>query len=617
MRNNLFNYKDVSNKPHRSGFDLSKRLLFTSKVGELLPVYCKPTMPGDHFSINVQSFTRTQTVQSSAFTRIKEYVDFFYVPYHLLWRNFQSSFTQIQQSSQFADSPLKDVPINEKLPYINQRALFQYVVDAYKSGLIGEGHQTDEVGAQRLQQTLKLLAYLGYYDFTNLSSDEFIRDWVDLKYNEKVLSINVSLMPLLAYQKVYYDFYRNDLWEVNRPTAFNVDYMVDSTNYADFVSSGDDVINSGILNLHYANYAKDLFLGLLPSAQYGDTSVLSSSISGNGYIPANTKIANKTGIVTDNFGTPVQVNTFQTNPNLTVLTGDSFFPFGVRSADGGEAGLALETGEIKTYQNIPISLSTLTAQIDVLKLRQAQALQKWKEITQCGDYNYRAQIEKHFGVKLPELMAHRCQYIGGTQGVITINEVVNQNLEGANEASIKGKGVGSFNDNNITFDAKDHGLILGIYYAIPYVDYALSGVSRDLSAVNISDLPIPEFDRLGFEPVNIQEFFAVNEGEQFGFVGYAPRYHNYKTDLDEVKGAFRSSLPNWVAQYDISYIKSLVSDQKFLPCLKVNASILDDIFAVNAWSNPAHKQIDTDQLLNCINFEIHAVRNLDYSGVPY
>lgn len=617
MRNNLFNYKDVSNKPHRSGFDLSKRLLFTSKVGELLPVYCKPTMPGDHFSINVQSFTRTQTVQSSAFTRIKEYVDFFYVPYHLLWRNFQSSFTQIQQSSQFADSPLKDVPINEKLPYINQRALFQYVVDAYKSGLIGEGHQTDEVGAQRLQQTLKLLAYLGYYDFTNLSSDEFIRDWVDLKYNEKVLSINVSLMPLLAYQKVYYDFYRNDLWEVNRPTAFNVDYMVDSTNYADFVSSGDDVINSGILNLHYANYAKDLFLGLLPSAQYGDTSVLSSSISGNGYIPANTKIANKTGIVTDNFGTPVQVNTFQTNPNLTVLTGDSFFPFGVRSADGGEAGLALETGEIKTYQNIPISLSTLTAQIDVLKLRQAQALQKWKEITQCGDYNYRAQIEKHFGVKLPELMAHRCQYIGGTQGVITINEVVNQNLEGANEASIKGKGVGSFNDNNITFDAKDHGLILGIYYAIPYVDYALSGVSRDLSTVNISDLPIPEFDRLGFEPVNIQEFFAVNEGEQFGFVGYAPRYHNYKTDLDEVKGAFRSSLPNWVAQYDISYIKSLVSDQKFLPCLKVNASILDDIFAVNAWSNPAHKQIDTDQLLNCINFEIHAVRNLDYSGVPY
>ena len=28
-------------------------------------------------------------------------------------------------------------------------------------------------------------------------------------------------------------------------------------------------------------------------------------------------------------------------------------------------------------------------------------------------------------------------------------------------------------------------------------------------------------------------------------------------------------------------------------------------------------QINTDQLLNCFNFEVHAVRNLDYNGVPY
>lgn len=619
MRNNLFNYKDVRNKPHRSGFDLSKRLLFTSKVGELLPVYCKPTMPGDHFSINVQSFTRTQTVQSSAFTRIKEYVDFFYIPYHLLWRNFQSSFTQIQQSSQFADSPLKDVPISEKLPYINQRQLFIYIKDSYASGLLNGDNKFDEVGASRIEQIFKLLAYLGYQDFTALSVDTLSANWS--KYLDVVPNINVSLMPLLAYQKVYYDFYRNDQWEVNRPTSFNVDYMVDSTNYADFVNSGDDVINSGILNMHYANYAKDLFLGLLPSAQYGDTSVISSSISGNGYIPANTNIGKQTNIIQNEygFGSNVNITTWSTTPALQSSTGDTIYPFGVRSSDGGSAGIAVTTDTIQTPTNVAVNLSNLTSQIDVLKLRQAQALQKWKEITQCGDYNYRAQIEKHFGVKLPELMAHRCQYIGGTQGVITINEVVNQNLEGANEASIKGKGVGSFNDNNITFDAKDHGLIMGIYYAIPYVDYALSGTSRDLSTVNISDLPIPEFDRLGFEPVSINEFFNVPASSQALFVGYAPRYHNYKTDLDEVKGAFRSTLPNWVAQYDSNYIKSLTTTkQNFLPCLKVNASILDDIFAVNAWNgNFVTPQIDNDQLLNCINFEVHAVRNLDYSGVPY
>ncbi len=597
MANNLFQYKDVRNSVHRSGFDLSKRLLFTSKVGELLPVYCKPTMPGDHWQINVQSFTRTQTVQSSAFTRIKEYVDFFYVPYHLLWRNFQSSFTQITQSSNFASSPLKDVPICDKLPYINQKQLFTYVLKT--------PFTNDEVGAVLLPQRLKLLAYLGYSDLTGYSMEALGNSTVVL---QNVPSVNVSLMPLLAYQKVYYDFYRNDRWEVNKPTAFNVDYMVDSTNYQDFVVNDTDILDSGLLNLHYANFAKDLFLGLLPSAQFGDTSVVTSSVNGTGIIPESSiEIVGQVKVGSNSSYSRSDVST-------TLANGEKFYPIGTV---GGYGNATFQGGNFAEYPSV--ELNNVSTQLDILKLRQATALQKWREITQCGDYNYRSQIEKHFGVKLPELMAHRSTYLGGTQGVITINEVVNSNLTGNNEAEIKGKGIGGLNDGNITFDCKDHGLILGIYYAIPYVDYALSGTSRDLSTVNISDLPIPEFDRLGFEPLDINELFFIKEGEQTGFVGYAPRYYNYKTDLDEVKGAFKVSLPNWVAQYDENYVNSLRGTHKNLnPCIKVNAAILDDIFGVNAWPTANDSiQINTDQLLNCINFEIHAVRNLDYSGVPY
>jgi hypothetical protein len=36
----------------------------------------------------------------------------------------------------------------------------------------------------------------------------------------------------------------------------------------------------------------------------------------------------------------------------------------------------------------------------VLALRQAEALQKWKEITQSVDTNYRDQIKAHFGVNV-------------------------------------------------------------------------------------------------------------------------------------------------------------------------------------------------------------------------
>ena len=80
--------KSIKNKPHRDGFDLSRKFAFSAKLGELLPVFVEDVMPGDKFKINADWFTRTQPVTSPAYTRFGEYYDFFFVPYHLLWRYF-------------------------------------------------------------------------------------------------------------------------------------------------------------------------------------------------------------------------------------------------------------------------------------------------------------------------------------------------------------------------------------------------------------------------------------------------------------------------------------------------------------------------------------------------
>ncbi len=599
MANSLFDYKEIRNTTHRSGFDLSKRVLFTSKVGELLPIYCKPTLPGDKWNINLQSFTRTQTVQSSAFTRIKEHVDFFFVPYHLLWRNFQDSFTQISNSSNFAKSPYQDVQISDKLPYINQRTLFNEVI----SGKILA--QNDEVGLNNLSQALKLLSYLGYSDLTAFSQDYIEKNKAKV-VNDNVPNVNVSLMPLLAYQKIYYDFYRNDQWENNNPSAFNVDYLDNVTNLETHIQVGRPLTQSGMFDLHYCNFSKDLFTGLLPKAQFGDVSIVSASINGT----ATSRFSTSANLQVRNQDAEF-VTSKLTEPPLTSEQG-SVYPFVSSSVND----TLTANGTISA--NPTVDVSKLSSEFNILQLRQSQALQRWKEITQCGDFNYRSQVEKHFGVKLPEILAHRCQYIGGSQGVVTINEVVNQNLIADNEAEIKGKGVGSINDGNFSFECKEHGLIIGIYYAIPYVDYKVSGTPRDLLTINIADLPIPEFDRLGFEPFSIDELFYKANAEYSGFVGYAPRYYNYKTDIDEVKGAFAVSLPNWVAQFDKDYITlGWQLSPSLLHAIKVRPSILDDIFGVNAAVDKTGIQINTDQLLNCINFEVHAVRNLDYNGVPY
>ena len=66
---NIMSLKDIRNSVTRSGFDLSRKFNFTAKAGEILPVFCMPYLPEDDVNINIQSFIRTQPLNSSASTR--------------------------------------------------------------------------------------------------------------------------------------------------------------------------------------------------------------------------------------------------------------------------------------------------------------------------------------------------------------------------------------------------------------------------------------------------------------------------------------------------------------------------------------------------------------------
>lgn len=119
---NVMSMKSIKNKPHRDGFDLSRKFAFTAKLGELLPVYCEDVMPGDTFKINVDWFTRSQPVTSPAFTRFGEYYDFFFVPYHLLWRYFPQFVIQTNDDN-WATGITSNSTKFAQHPYISSREL--------------------------------------------------------------------------------------------------------------------------------------------------------------------------------------------------------------------------------------------------------------------------------------------------------------------------------------------------------------------------------------------------------------------------------------------------------------------------------------------------------------
>ena len=87
--------KELQNHPHKAGFDIGSKNVFTAKVGELLPVYWDMAIPDCDYDIDLAYFTRTRPVQSAAYTRVREYFDFYAVPCGLLWKSFDSAVIQM------------------------------------------------------------------------------------------------------------------------------------------------------------------------------------------------------------------------------------------------------------------------------------------------------------------------------------------------------------------------------------------------------------------------------------------------------------------------------------------------------------------------------------------
>ena len=80
-------------------------------------------------------------------------------------------------------------------------------------------------------------------------------------------SIHLNLLPIFAYQKIYFDFFSNSQWEKHLAYSYNVDYW-------DGKSSVE--ISADMIKLRYSDYPKDMFMGVLPNSQYGSVAVLPS-----------------------------------------------------------------------------------------------------------------------------------------------------------------------------------------------------------------------------------------------------------------------------------------------------------------------------------------------------
>lgn len=618
-RSNIMGLHGLKNKTSRNSFDLSHRNLFTAKVGELLPCFVQEVNPGDSIKLDSSYFTRTAPLQTAAFTRLRENVQYFFVPYQCLWKYFEGQVKNMTKNanggdiSQIATSPFANAKVSTEMPFISYTALHAYLnkllnyVDSSANPTELSNPFLYNNGCWRHAESAKLLQLLGYGNFVQQFKNFSGSKPYSLLHVENAPAL--SVFRLLAYQKICNDFYTYRQWQPYNASLCNIDYITpDSSSSMDLSSkfssiSVSDLGKSNMLDMRFSNLPLDYFNGVLPTPQFGSESVVSLSQNEDVY----------TG--SDKY-------------QWQTLDG-SAFPSGSVSSSNSDRSLTANGKSIGHAHILPSG--SITCSLSIAALRQATALQKYKEIQLANDPDFESQIEAHFGIK-PKHDMHKSRFIGGSSSMIDINPVVNQNLgagqnqdnQAVTKAAPTGQGGASFK-----FTADTFGVVIGIYRCTPVLDYSHVGIDRTLLKTDASDFVIPELDSIGMQQTFQCELFAptsqitasASDKRKYDMsrtFGYAPRYSEYKVSFDRYNGAFCDTLKSWVTGFnthifdsdrwnDMSYFS--ISVPQLFVC---RPDIVKDIFTLQTY----HDSNDDNLYVGMVNM-CYATRNLSRYGLPY
>lgn len=255
----------------RNAFDLSFSSKFTASVGMLLPCFCKEVNPNEHFRINPQMFLRTVPMNSAAYVRLKQYCEFYFVPYRLLWRSFPQFISGT--SNQFSMA-IRDGSKENSVPFIKLQTILNLLKNTTD--------QPDSAGYPFKGGAVRLLDLLGF-GINAVNVDSLIS-----ASDSKEFDSSFSIFRLAAYQKIYSDYYRNPDYESINVQSFNFDSLLGSVEVSAPITSQ--------FFLRYRDWKKDYFNVVKPTFQgtdfmssIFDPIIFPSTDNPNQYLPASQK----------------------------------------------------------------------------------------------------------------------------------------------------------------------------------------------------------------------------------------------------------------------------------------------------------------------------------------
>lgn len=523
--------KFVAKLPH-TGFDLGRKMYFTAAPNQILPVFHQICQPGEKFRINCAASVQCQPIIRPCELNIRQKVDWFFVPMQMLFTGFGQTMYQtndyVTSGNNYEAQSLGN-PNN--FPVWDMRSYYGSWFTSNNSSPNKQGiYFTDNFGSANLpisrfdseiKGAYRLAMHLGYnpnFFFCNYHQGSY-----DFEMQNKFGTYQPAVFPvhIAAYQAIYQNYYRNDDREKRDISSYQLDYLL-----------GGGAVS--LFKLRYHQRPKDYFTSLRVSP-------IMSVLNLRGDVDDNTSLDYLSRL--QNFLLPDAND--DSKPNAGLFGYDSEFDSSSSYPDGSNKGF---TG---FYSHINWLNTNL--------LRSLFAVEKLARITGRAQKNYDSQVLAHLGVKVPRDIKHEISYIGGFDGSFGVHKIMSTantaysdgNPDSTNLGELAGNAVGGLGGKTLSFEAPCHGILMAVYYAIPSFSYPLGTmIDKQTMLTNRLDLPIPEFYKLGDQPMYVYEQHVNNMSDDALFfnntlpLGWQRRYEQYKRKYNVHTMAFAQPY-NW------------------------------------------------------------------------
>jgi hypothetical protein len=457
----------------RSKFNLSHSHLLTCDMGKLVPIGCVEALPGDTFQHSANVLVRVSPLAAPVMHPVTARVHHFFVPNRILWEGWEEFITGGPDGLN-ADNP----------PTVTQ---------------VGLGGQNN------------VLDYLG----------------VPL-----VEGLEINALPLMAYNAIYNEFYRDQ-------------------DLVEEASLGQGVV-------HNIAWEKDYFTSARPWPQKGSDVTIPLGdrawVKGIGFENATFQHTNEEAFESGTAETRIYENAKR--------VGDG-------ESGPGDKLLVERMTEQPLTANIYADLANATG-ANINDVRKAFAIQRYQEARARYGSRYTEYL-RYLGVTPADARLQRPEYLGGGHTQINFSEILQTAPETQGDphgsefgvGDLYGHGIAAMRSNAYRRFIEEHGFIVSMLSVRPKAMYQ-DAVHKQFYRKDKEDYFQKELQHIGQQEVLNKEVFPQANADDEEVFGYQDRYMDYKEYPSHVSGDFRDTLNYWHMARDLGTLPSLNED--FVKC---------------------------------------------------